>query len=53
MGFDVKAPSCTETGLLRGSKTRELEKEAGQPRVLELERSQSDLISILGIVWIK
>lgn len=52
MEFIVKSPSCTETGLLMSRKNRELE-ETGQLRVVELERSQSDLTSIQGVLWIK
>lgn len=39
--------------MLLSDKKRELEKEPGQLRVVELERSKSDLISTLGVVWIR
>lgn len=49
----LKAHSCTETGSLVSSTKTKPGKQTGQFRLVEMERSNSDLISVLGIGWIK
>lgn len=50
MELVLKAHSCIETGSSESSTKAEPGKETGQFRLEEMERSNSDLISVLGVM---